>query len=115
MSPADQHPVSRRDARYYLIFLNSIPGRPLSAEIVNLHAAHLAELDKDGKLILAGPIPERAGGMIVLRVGSMAEAKAIAEEDPLVRDVYQTYELGTWLMSSRQNDYRPNIQPETQP
>ena len=35
---------------------------------------------------------------------------AIAEEDPLVRGAYQTYELGTWLISNRQNNYHPNIQ-----
>ena len=39
----------------------------------------------------------------------LAEAKAIAEEDPLVRGAYQTYELGAWLMSNRQNNYRPNV------
>src|ERR1700728_3058446 len=115
MPPTDQHPDSRLEARHYLIFLNSIPGKPLSPEVVNLHAAHLAELDNDGKLVLAGPIPERAGGLIVLRAASLAEAKAIAEEDPMIRGAYQTYELGTSLMSNRQNDYRPNIQPETQP
>jgi uncharacterized protein YciI len=115
MSPADHRCDGRAEAVYYLIFLNLVPGKPLSPEVVNLHAAHLAELDKDGKLILAGPIPERAGGLIVLRAASLAEAKVIAEEDPLVRGAYQTYELGTWLMSNRQNDYRPNIQPETHP
>jgi uncharacterized protein len=113
MSPADQHPDGRREARYYLIFLNAIPERPLSPEVINLHAAHLAELDKDGKLVLAGPVPERAGGLIVLRTASLAEARAVAEEDPLVRGAYQIYELGTWFMSNRQNDYRPNIQPES--
>jgi uncharacterized protein YciI len=112
MPPADQLPNGHREAKYFLIFLNSIPGRPMSPEVVNLHAAHLAELDKDGKLVLAGPIPERAGGLIVLRTASLAEAKAIADEDPLVRGAYQTYELGTWLMSNRQNGYRPNTQPE---
>jgi uncharacterized protein YciI len=113
MSTADHLSDSRREAKYYLIFLNSIPGKPLSPEVVNLHAAHLEELDKDGKLVLAGPVPERAGGLIVLRTASLAEAKAIADEDPLVRGAYQTYELGTWLMSNRQNGYRPNTQPES--
>lgn len=98
--------------KYYLIFLNSIPGKPLSPEVVDRHAAHLEELDKDGKLVLAGPIPERTGGLIVLRTASLAEARAIADEDPLVQGAYQTYELGTWLMSNRQNGYRPNLQPE---
>jgi uncharacterized protein len=102
------------EGKYYLIFLNSIPGRSLSLEVVNLHAAHLKELDNEGKLVLAGPIPERAGGLIVLRVANLAEAKAIAEEDPMIRGAFQTYELGTWLMSNRQNDYKPNFQPGAQ-
>jgi uncharacterized protein len=115
MLPADQPSVGRGESVYHLIFLNGIPEKPLSLEVVNLHAAHLAELDKAGKLVLAGPIPERAGGLIVLRVASLDEARAIAEEDPMVRGAYQTYELGTWLMSNRQNDYQPEIQPETHP
>jgi uncharacterized protein YciI len=76
---------------------------------VNHHAAHLAELDQNGKLVLAGPIPERAGGLIVLRTATLAEAKAIADEDPLVQGAFQTYELGTWLMSNRENGYRPRL------
>jgi uncharacterized protein len=111
MSPADDHAGGRQEAKYYVIFLHSIPERPLSPEVVNLHAAHLAELDDDGKLVMAGPLPELSGGLIVLRIGSVAEAKAIAEEDPLVRGAYQTYELRTWLMSNQQNNYRPNIEP----
>jgi hypothetical protein len=43
----------------------------------------------------------------------LAEARAIAEEDPLVRGQYQTYEVGTWLMSDRENNYRPNFQLES--
>jgi uncharacterized protein len=110
MSHANPHDDGRRDASYRLIFLESVPGKPLSAEVVKLHAAHLKELDDAGKLVLAGPVPERAGGLIVLRVPSLAEAKAIAEEDPMIRGGFQTYKLGTWLMSNRQNDYRPNLQ-----
>jgi uncharacterized protein len=113
MSDADHRCGADQDTKYYLIFLHSIPERSLSPQAVDQHAAHLAELDDSGKLVMAGPLLERAGGLIVLRTGSAAEAMAIAEEDPLVRGAYQTYELGTWLMSNRQNDYRPNIQPES--
>src|ERR1700722_20375554 len=113
MSSADDRSVGHQEAKYYLIFLHSIPERPLSPEVVELHAAHLAELDDSGKLVMAGPLLERAGGFIVLRTESVAEAMAIAEEDPLVHGAYQTYELGTWLMSNRQNEYRPSIQPAT--
>jgi hypothetical protein len=34
-------------------------------------------------------------------------------DDPLVRGAYQTYQLGTWLMSNRQNDHHPDLQPGT--
>jgi uncharacterized protein len=109
MSDTDHHSRVDHDTKYYLIFLHSIPERPLTAEVVNQHAAHLAELDDSGKLVMAGPIVEREGGLIVLRTESAAEVLAIAEEDPMVRGAYQTYELGTWFMSNRQNDYRPNV------
>jgi uncharacterized protein YciI len=111
MSDADHSSGADQDTKYYLIFLHSIPERSLSPQVVDQHAAHLAELDDSGKLVMAGPLVERAGGLIVLRTGSAAEAMAIAEEDPMVRGAYQTYELGTWLMSNRQNDYHPNFEP----
>jgi uncharacterized protein YciI len=113
MSDVDHRCGADRDTKYYLIFLHSIPDRPLSRDVVDLHATHLAELDDSGKLVMAGPLVERAGGLIVLRTASAAEAMAIAEEDPMVRGAYQTYELATWLMSNRQTGYRPNIQPES--
>ena len=109
MSLQDQTNDSRAESVYYLLFLNGVSGRALTPEVVNLHAEHLKQLDGEGKLVLAGPIPERIGGLVVLRVANLAEAKAIAEEDPMVRGKYQTYDLGTWLMSNRQNDYRPNF------
>ena len=110
MSDADDHFSVDHDTKYYLIFLHSMPERPLTPEVVDQHAAHLAELDDSGMLVMAGTIAERQCGLIVLRSESAAEVMAIAEEDPLVRGAYQTYELGTWLMSNRQNNYHPNIQ-----
>ena len=107
-------PSSEKAGKYFLISLKTVPGRALSAEVLGLHAAHLSELDGSGRLVLAGPVPERSGGLIVLRVASLADAMAVAEEDPLVRGGYQTYELGTWLMSNRRNGYRPDLQEEHQ-
>ena len=107
---AETPPANCQEEQYFLIFLHCIPGRALSSEVLNLHAAHLAELDDSGQLVAAGPLIEKAGGLIVLRTGSAAEAMAIAEEDPLVRGTYQTYELATWVLSHRGNGYRPNPQ-----
>ena len=113
MSTVD-HPASANPDRYFLIFLTTVPGKTPSPEVLGSHAAHLAELDRSGRLVLAGPVPERQGGLIALRVASLADAKAVADEDPLVRGGYQTYELGTWLMSNRQNGYHPDLRQERQ-
>jgi uncharacterized protein YciI len=107
-------PSSENAASYFLIFLKMVPGKNLSPEVLGLHAAHLSKLDRSGRLVLAGPIPERAGGLIALRVANLADAKAVADEDPLVWGGYQTYEIGTWLISNRQNGYRPQLQQEHQ-
>jgi len=73
MSPADDRSVGHQEAKYYLIFLHSIPERPLSPEVVELHAAHLAELDDSGKLVMAGPLVmelARKRGVRILPVDS---------------------------------------------
>jgi uncharacterized protein YciI len=97
------------NARRYLIFLTSIPGREPTPEVIKHHAEHLAQLDREKKLVLAGPIPERAGGLIVLQVPSLACAKAIADEDPMITGGFQRYELGTWIMSNSSNKFAPEL------
>jgi uncharacterized protein len=110
MSPNDESRDQAHDVVYYVVFLNGMPDRPLNPTIVELHAQHLAELDRKGQLVLAGPLVERRGGLIVLRVTTTAEARAIAEGDPMVRGGYEFYELATWPIADRQNSYRPNLQ-----
>jgi uncharacterized protein YciI len=109
---ASGDPAGESAARYFLVFLTMVPGRTLSPELLKLHAAHLSELDRSGRLVLAGPVPEVPGGLIVLRVASLADARAIADDDPLVRSGCQTYAAGTWLMSNRQNGYQPDLPQE---
>lgn len=110
MSPNHESRDQAHDIIYYVVFLNGIPDRPLNPAIVELHDQHLAELDRKGQLVLAGPLVERHGGLIVLRVANIAEARAIAEDDPMVRGGYESYELATWPIADRQNSYRPNLQ-----
>src|ERR1700761_1157343 len=98
--------------QYFLILLKLVPGKTLTSELLAAHATHLAALDQSGRLAFAGLIPERPGGRIVLRVANISEAAAVAEEDPLVRGGYQTYEVGTWLLSNRRNSYRPDLKRE---
>src|SRR5579864_1017346 len=110
MWPNEDSRDQAHDVVYYVVFLSGIPDKPLNPAIVELHSQHLAELDRKGQLVLAGPLTERRGGLIVLQVTNTAEARAIAEDDPLVQGGYETYELATWSIADRQNSYHPNLQ-----
>jgi uncharacterized protein len=113
MPPAD---ASADDGQtvFYALFLSLVPGKTLTPALIGQHAAHLAELDHEGKLVLAGPLLAHFTGLIILRVASLAEATAIAEEDPMIRGGFQSYEIATWLMANRQNHYQPAFPPPNQ-
>jgi uncharacterized protein YciI len=104
-------PVSgdSQDAVYHLVFLNGLPGKVPAPEVLTLHAAHLAELDRQGKLVLAGPFVGRFAGLLVLRTESVAESRQIADEDPMIREGFQSYEVVTWVQAGRGNNYQPNL------
>jgi uncharacterized protein len=68
------------------------------------HIAYVCSLEADGRLLAAGPFLDEAGnpnghGMFILRVGSAAEAEAIAKADPYYRAGYRRYELKPWRRS----------------
>ncbi|MFO0774421.1 MAG: YciI family protein [Nitrospiraceae bacterium] len=48
------------------------------------HLAHLAPLDKAGRVILAGPLTDKTGSLIVLEADSREEIEQIVAKDPYV-------------------------------
>jgi len=81
---------------YYLLLARGVPDKVPPPELLVEHGAHLAKLDQQGKLALAGPFLDRFGGAIVLRAANLDEARRLAEDDPMVRGGFETYELVPW-------------------
>ena len=56
-------------------------------ELMGRHADYLRGKLRDGTMILAGPVADPAGpwGLLILRVGSETEARAVTDADPVVR------------------------------
>ena len=98
---------SELDRIYYVVILQPIESRELNKEVVAKHAQHLLELDVDGKLVLAGPFTDHPSGLLVLRGKNKDEIKSIMEQDPLIRGGFRSYEVRTWLMADRTNNYLP--------
>jgi uncharacterized protein YciI len=46
------------------------------------HLANLEPLVRQGRVVLAGPLTDKTGSLIVIEAGSLEEAHAFAQSDP---------------------------------
>jgi uncharacterized protein YciI len=76
--------------RYVFVLLKTgpakLPAGPERDEMFKGHFANMKRLSDEGKLVLAGPFDGVDGwrGMFVLAVATIAEAKQLAETDPVL-------------------------------
>jgi len=104
MKPAAQ-PL--KQTTYYLGFLRRGPKwtPEKTPETEKLQAAHMANINamaKAGKLVIAGPF-ENAGeyaGVYVFKVGSLDEAKQLAESDPAVKAGRLVTDVHPWMLGA---------------
>lgn len=62
------------------------------------HLAHLEEMEKAGRLVLAGPLTDGAGSLIVVDVESDAEAWESVAVDPYFRNgIFESVEVHPFL------------------
>lgn len=76
------------------------------------HIEYQKKLEKDGILFAAGPFSANdipAQGMIMIRAGSEAEARAIADADPMHKFGLRTYTLGRWQIHEGSVSVRVNF------
>ncbi len=89
---------------YYVAFLYRGPKwtpavTPETERIQKEHLANIRKMAESGKLILAGPFTDdgKLRGMFVFRVGSLEEAKALADGDPAVEAGRLVVEIHPWF------------------
>ncbi len=103
--PAEQYDVLPNMTVYFLRLLKRGPlwTPEVTPEIERLQAAHLAygqKLLEAGKLILNGPLLDNGDlrGVSIMRVGSLEEARALAEADPSVQAGRLIAEVHPWMV-----------------
>ena len=58
------------------------------------HLQRLETLAKEGRLILAGPLTDKAGSLIIIEAESLAEAEDFARQDPYtLHGVFQQVDI----------------------
>ena len=73
---------------------------PLRAERRPEHLEHLAKLRADGSLLLAGPLADLSGGIIVFAAADLDAARALVDQDPYTRhDVTNNRVLQEWKIT----------------
>ena len=89
---------------YYVGFLHKGPNwapqeTPETQAIQQAHLANIQKMAEAGKLLVAGPFLDdgELRGLYVFRVGSMAEAQALAATDPAVKAGRLRLEFHPWF------------------
>jgi len=67
------------------------------------HLEYMIALEKRGLVFASGPLSDSEGppsgqGLTVLRAGSVAEARALAEDDPFFVNGLRSFELKEWTV-----------------
>jgi uncharacterized protein YciI len=105
--PATAQPVAMQFEPYQVVLLRAgenaekIPKDELM-EIQKQHLAHLQKMGESGKMVIAGPFGDQQDksfrGMCVYRVGSIDEARELAEADPAVKAGRLKVDVMTWYV-----------------
>ncbi len=90
-----------------LYVVESTPKMPPDSIKENLpaHLEYQRDLEQREVLVLAGPTSDATGelmegaGLIVYRASSMAEAKKLADGDPMHQSGARSYKLRKWLVN----------------
>lgn len=89
----------------YVVFTTPVNGiEPILANIGE-HLAFQVDLEKRGIMFGAGPMwtddeqSWEGDGMVIIRAGSLAEAKEIAASDPMHKSGARTFRVRPWLLN----------------
>ncbi len=86
-------------------FLAPVDGVAATRAQVHAHVEHLRDLERRGRLVLAGPFADKSGGLVVFRAVDEAEANAILARDPFVAEGVRVATVRRWTLSSADNDH----------
>jgi uncharacterized protein YciI len=89
----------------YVVFTKPTKGLDPVMAVIKEHLDFQIDLERRGIMFGAGPFWNDAEdgwegeGMVIIRAGSLAEAKAIAASDPMHKSGARSYTVRPWLLN----------------
>jgi uncharacterized protein len=117
-------PADPQFEMYQLVLLRRGPAwtpekTPAIAELQRAHLAHLGAMGDSGKMVIAGPFDAQEDvtlrGMCLYRVATPAEARALAEADPMVKAGRLRVEVMTWYVEKGYMEFPKAPRPTPSP
>lgn len=71
-------------AFYYTPGPNWLSGKPINEQPLQNHIGYMLHQHAQGKVAIAGPLVDNAGGLNVFRTETLEEAQAIMHNDPAI-------------------------------
>ena len=101
----------------YIIITSPLRGKWGPDEML-AHLEHQVELERKGVMFGAGPLQDGdkdgpTRGMFIVRAKSFAEAKKIADAEPLHRAGHRTYKLYKWRLNEGSMTFTVNYSDQT--
>ncbi|HYK77821.1 MAG TPA: YciI family protein [Daejeonella sp.] len=87
---------------YFFVMLKKGPNRDQNKETADklqeAHMAHINQMAKEGKLAIAGPFGDDGDwrGIFIFKTKTLEEARALVEQDPMVKAGRLAYEIHPW-------------------
>ncbi len=89
----------------YVVFTKPTNGLARVMEMLEPHLAYQVDLERRGVMFGAGPFfadneeDWEGEGMVIIRAGSLAEARAIAAADPMHASGARSFTVRPWLLN----------------
>jgi len=87
----------------YVILIDKLKEYP--KELIKEHVEYLKQIEQSGKLVMCGPFQDAKGGIIILKVDSLKEAKLIAAADPFTKGGFSAYKIRILRLSCKENNH----------
>lgn len=87
---------------YFFVMLKKGPARSqtkeIAAKLQEAHIAHINKMATDGQLAIAGPFGDDGDwrGIFIFKTKTIEEAKALVEQDPMIKAGRLVYEIHPW-------------------